>query len=95
MTSAQLNAASILIPAAYEPKPPRPDDPLTVLGPAATTDSYVVSAPYKPTSRLGFGAAVLGDLALCLALIYGVALGPGLVIHGITAAANLIFGNGH
>jgi hypothetical protein len=55
-------------------------------------ESHVVAAPARPTTRLGFAGAVVGDIALCMVLIYGVALVPGLAVQGIKVAVALIVG---
>lgn len=100
MTSAQLLAARMLIPGEYElnapphrarrPEPPAPAAPFRETGhPQMADASYIVAAPARPTTRLRFAGAILGDIALCVALIYG-ALLPGLAIHGIQAAVALI-----
>ena len=98
MTSAQLHAAR-MIPAEYERKAPPMDHATRAPGSASPPRGaghlrvaevpHVVAAPARPTTRLGFAGAILGDIALCLALIYG-ALVPGLAIHGIQAAVTLI-----
>ena len=50
----------------------------------------MVAAPAHPTTRLGYAAAILGDLALATAVIFAVALAPVLVVQGIGAAVALI-----
>jgi hypothetical protein len=100
MTSAQLHAARMLIPGEYERKAPPIDhatrgapgsaSPLRDAGHLRVAEGpHVVAAPARPTTRLGFAGAILGDIALCVALIYG-ALVPGLAIHGIQAAVTFI-----
>jgi hypothetical protein len=102
MTSAQLHAARMLIPGEFEPNasPHRatrpapwrrpPPAPFREAGQLPIVDSYVVAAAARPTTRLGFAAGILGDVALCMAFIYGVALVPGLAVQGIKAAAALM-----
>jgi hypothetical protein len=99
MTSAQLHAARTLIPGEYERRALPPDQATRASGSASPLRDaghlrvaevpHVVAAPSRPTTRLGFAGAILGDIALCVALIYG-ALVPGLAIHGIQAALALI-----
>ena len=99
MTSAQLHAARTLIPGEYERRALPPDQATRASGSASPLRDaghlrvaevpHVVAAPSRPTTRLGFVGAILGDIALCVALIYG-ALVPGLAIHGIQAALALI-----
>ena len=91
MTAAQPHAAATLIPGAFEQTAASQADTQSTHGAAAATDSYVVAAPTRPTTRLGIAAAVLRDLAICMALIYGVALVPGLAVRGFTAAAEFMF----
>ena len=75
---------------ATRPAPLAPPAPFREAGHLPIVDSYVVAAAARPTTRLGFAAGILGDLALCMALIYGVALVPGLAVQGIKAAAALV-----
>ena len=102
MTTAQLLAARMLIPAEFELHaaphrqgrlaPPvitvQEDSHAPIVGAVA----HVVAAPARPTTRLGFAAGILGDLAIVMALIYGVALLPSLAVQGIKAAAALVAG---
>jgi hypothetical protein len=102
MTDARLHDARMLIPGAFElnARPHRaaqPAHPPPVAAPVqrehshGTSDPpYVVAAPARPTTNLGVAAAALGDIALCVALIFAVALIPALGIKGITAAAALV-----
>ena len=102
MTAVELHRASTLIPGAYEPNTPRHHAtgaaspgpalqfPEAGLQPATAGTSYVVAAPAHPTTRLGYAAAILGDLALATAVIFAVALVPVLVVQGIGAAVTLI-----
>lgn len=105
MTPDQLLAARMLIPAGFElnappHRPARPASPapaiITVLegarAPIVDEVAHVVAAPARPTTRLGFAAGILGDLAIVMALIYGAALVPGLAMQGINAVAALIAG---
>ena len=99
MTAAQLHAARMLIPGEYERKAPPLDHATRAPGSASPLRGaghlrvaevpHVVAAPARPTTRLGFAGAIVGDIALCVALIYG-ALVTGLALHGIQAAVALI-----
>jgi len=102
MTAAQLDDARMLIPGAFELNAPphraaRPGHPVPAAplrdarpGPAIAETPYVVAAPFRPTTRLGRAAAILGDLALIIGIIFGVALVPGLAVMGVQAAVALI-----
>ena len=59
-------------------------------GPAIAETPNVVAAPSRPTTRLGHAAAILGDLALIIGIIFGVALVPGLAVMGVQKAVALI-----
>ena len=101
MTASQLHDGRMLIPCAFELNAP-PHRPNRAAGavPVASTEevrpvsranaSSVVAAPARPTSRLGYAAAILWDLALVMAIIYGVAVVPALVVWGVKAAATLM-----
>jgi hypothetical protein len=52
----------------------------------------VVAAPARSTTRLGQAGAILGDIALLLGIIYGVAVVPAIVMWGVQAAAAIILG---
>jgi hypothetical protein len=102
MTAAQLYDARMLIPCAFELNAPPhrptragsavPSAPLQGVppGPAIAEAPYVVAAPFRPTTRLGRAAAILGDLALIIGIIFGVALVPGLAVMGVQAAVAFI-----
>jgi hypothetical protein len=102
MTAVELHRARTLIPGAYEPNAPlqratraaslvpAPQFPEARPHPATAGTPYVVAAPAHPTTRLGFAAAILGDLALGTAVIFAVALAPVLAVQGIGAAVALI-----
>ncbi len=102
MTAAQLYDARMLIPCAFELNAP-PHRPTRVGGPvpavqlqdarpspAIAETPYVVAAPSRPTTVVGRAVAVLGDLALIIGIIFGVALVPGLAVMGVQAAVALI-----
>jgi len=102
MTAAQLHDARMLIPCAFELNAPphratRPGSPVPAAplrdsgpGPAIAETPYVVASPFRPTTRPGRAAAILGDLALIVGIIFGVALIPGLAVMGVQAAVALI-----
>ena len=102
MTAAQLHDARMLIPCAFELNAPphratRVGSPVPAApvhaasrGPAIAETPNVVAAPFRPTTRLGRAAAILGDLALLIGIIFGVALVPGLAVMGVQAAVALI-----
>ena len=103
MTAAQLHDARMLIPCAFElnapphrasragsPVPAAPVQDARRPGPAVAETPYVVAAPFRPTTGLGRAAAILGDLALIIGIIFGVALVPGLAVMGVQAAVALI-----
>lgn len=102
MTAAQLNNARMLIPGAYElnapphraPQPARlvPAAPLQAVraSPATAATPYIVAAPAQPTTRLGYAAAILGDVALVTALIFAVPVGALLAVQGFKVAAALV-----
>ena len=102
MTAAQLLDARMLIPGAFELNAPlhrATPDPRMVLAvpspdvrpsPSNASPSHVVSAPARPTTRLGKAAAILGDLALITGIIYGVAVVPALAVWGVGAAVAFV-----
>jgi hypothetical protein len=101
MTAAQLQAAQMLIPGAYEPSVPphRAAQPARLASAPVedvrvqpATEPSVVAAPSRPTTRWGYAAAILGDVALVTGIIYGVAVVPALAMYGIRVAAELILG---
>ena len=59
-------------------------------GPAIAETPNVVAAPFRPTTALGHAASILGDLALIIGIIFGVALIPGIAVMGVQAAVSLI-----
>ena len=61
-------------------------------GAANGASAHVVAAPARSTTRLGQAGAILGDIALLLGIIYGVAVVPALVVWGIEAAAAILQG---
>jgi hypothetical protein len=104
MTAAQLHDALVLIPGAYEVNAPnhRAAQPVRLVpatpvqdvrvSPATVDTSHVVAAPARPTTRLGYAAAILSDVALITALIFALPVGALLVVQGFKAAAALILG---
>lgn len=101
MTASQAHDARMLIPGAFELNaPPHRANRAADVEPAASTQEVrpvppanvanVVAAPARPTSRLGYAAAIVWDLALVLAIIYGVAVLPALAVWGVKAASTLI-----
>jgi hypothetical protein len=101
MTASQALDARRLIPGAFElnARTHRANRPAEVVPPrstgavhsAAPEDAVnVVAAPARPTSRLGYAAAILWDLMLVMAVIYGVAAVPALAVLGVKAAATFI-----
>jgi hypothetical protein len=101
MTASQLRDGRLLIPGAFELNAPphrahraadvesvRPTEEVRRVPPPNAAN--VVAAPARPTSRLGYAAAILWDLALVLAIIYGVAVLPALAVWGVKAASTLI-----
>jgi len=101
MTASQLHDARMLIPGAFERNaPPHRANRAGEMEPAASTGgarpvfpanaANVVAAPAQPTSRLGYAAAIVWDLALVLAFIYSVAVLPALAVWGVKAASTLI-----
>jgi hypothetical protein len=102
MTAAQLLDARMLIPGAFELNAPphRAARPARLVPaasfqeagatPATVATSHVVAAPARPTTRLGYAAAIVSDLALITGIIFGVALIPALAIWGVGAAAAFI-----
>jgi hypothetical protein len=102
MTALQLHDARMLIPGAFELNAPPhratraalvvPVSSSREAGPRAAdgAPAHVVAASTRPTTPLRRAAAILGDLALIVGLIYGVAVIPGLAMRGVEAAAALI-----
>jgi hypothetical protein len=102
MTAGELHRARTLIPGAYEPNAPLhraaraaslvPAPQFAEARPHPTTAGtpYVVAAPALPTTRLGYAAGILGDLALGTAVVFAVALAPVLAVQGIRAAVAFI-----
>lgn len=58
--------------------------------PALEEPRYVVAAPYKPTTWPARCAAVLGDLALAIGIIYALVLASVLVVRLLATAAAFI-----
>ena len=101
MTAAQLYDARMLIPGAFElnapphrairdPRVPPPASQDVGPSPSLASTSQVESAPPGPTTRFGYAAAILKDVALLVGLIYGVAVVPALVLWAIHAAASFV-----
>ena len=102
MTAAQLHDARMLIPCAFELNAPphraaRAGSPVPAAalqdvrpGPRISETPYVLPAPSRPTTRAAYAAAILGDLALIVGIIFGVALVPGLAVMGVQAAFALV-----
>ena len=92
LTTAQLQAARLLIPGAYESDAPlHRSAPPASMAPTTAATPYVVHAPARPTTTLGHAAAILGDLALVTAILLGAAAMPALVIWGLSFAAGLVY----
>ena len=86
-----------MIPGAFEPNaPPHRQSTGVVVhtepppDAAATQVPYPLTASREPTTRAAQGAAVLGDVALALGLIFALVLVPVLAIKGIAAAVGLL-----
>jgi hypothetical protein len=62
--------------------------------PGATTPQapYVLTASPQPTTWAAQSAAVLGDLALVVGVLFALVLVPVLAIKGIAAVAGLLLG---
>ena len=101
MTASQLHDGRMLIPCAFELNAPphRANRAAGVVQVASTEEvrpvppanaPNVVAATFRPTSRLGYAAAIVWDLGLVLAIIYGVAVLPALAVWGVKAASTLI-----
>jgi hypothetical protein len=58
--------------------------------PATVATAHVVAAPAHPTTRLGYAAAILGDVALITAIIFAVPVGALLAVQGFKVAAALV-----
>jgi|SRR5687768_14457604 hypothetical protein len=93
MTPSQPLDGRVLIPGAFELNaPPHRANRAADVEPAAAAEEVrrvppanaanVVAAPARPTSRLGYAVSILWDLALVLAIIYGVAVVPALAVWG-------------
>lgn len=83
----ELNAAPHRATGAADMMPAAPPEPMRRF---PADEPHVVAAPARPTTRLGHAAAILSDLALILAIIYGVTVVPALAMWGFKAAASLI-----
>ena len=102
MTPAQLHDARILIPGAFEldtpphraaraPRVlPAASSQNIPLSPSLGSTSQVESATARPTTWLGQAAAILGDIALLVGIIYGVAVVPALALWGVHAVAAFV-----
>src|SRR5689334_9564160 len=101
MTPAQLHDARMLIPGAFELNAP-PQRAARVPGvlpaassqnvpvsPSLASTSQVSAAPTRPTTRLGHAAAILGDIALLVGIVYAIAV-PALALWGIQAVAAFV-----
>ena len=104
MTASPVLDARGMIPGAFELNAPphRPARAAPVM-PATSSDeapsraasvdtAHVVVASARPTTTLARARAILGDIALLLGIIYGVAVVPALVVWGIEAAAAIVQG---
>ena len=93
----------MLIPGAYESntKPYRAAQPVRLVPAAPLQEevrahsetaavSHVVAASAHPASRFGFAIAILGDVALGIAVIFAIALTPILAVQGIRAVVALV-----
>lgn len=99
MTASQLQDARSLIPGAYELNAPphrsrRTTPAVPAISPgdvpsraASEAAVHVVAASPRPTTRLTQAVSILGDIALLMAMIYGVAVVPALVVWGVKTAA--------
>ena len=104
MTASQLHDARTLIPGAFELNaPPHRSTRAAPVAPATSPDevpsgaasgasAHVVAAPVRRTTRLGQAGTILGDIALLLGIIYGVAVVPAFVLWGVQAAAAAVQG---
>ena len=104
MTASQLHDARSLIPGAYElnapphrfrraaPVVPSTSSDEAPSRAASVTAAHVVAASPRPTTRLAKAVSILGDIALLMGMIYGVAVVPALVVWGIKAAAAIVGG---
>ena len=104
MTASQLHDARSLIPGAYELNAPphrfsRTAPALSAISSgeappraASGAAAHVVVASPRPTTRLAQAVSILGDLALLMAMIYGVAVVPALVVWGVKVAAVFVGG---
>lgn len=103
MTASQLHDARSLIPGAYELNAPPHRFGRTAAVPATSSDqvpsraasgarAHVVVASPRPTTHLTQAVSILGDIALLMAMIYGVAAVPALVVWGIKAATVIVGG---
>ena len=101
MTASQLRDARLLIPCAFELNaPPHRANRAASVVPAAALEEVrtispsntpnVVAAPTGPTTRLGSAAAILWDLVLVMAIIYGVAVVPALVVWAVKAVTTFV-----
>jgi hypothetical protein len=101
MTASPLLGGRMLIPGAFELNaPPHREkraaelvsapSPVKVRSVPAANAPNVVAAPARPASRLGYAASILWDLALVMALIYGVAVVPALAVWGVRAAISAV-----
>ncbi len=102
MTAVQLQHPPPMIPGAFEPdvRPFRntraassvPAVSLPTVRPDAATEStpFVIAAPYRPTTALGWFAAALGDVVLCAAVVVGLVMVPALAVQAIVAAGSFI-----
>jgi hypothetical protein len=103
MTAAQLHDARMLIPCAFELNAPPhraaapaglvPSAPVQDVRGDTVATSQMVPAPSHPTTRLGYAAAILGDVALIIGIIIGIPVVLGLVVQAIMAGAALILGS--
>jgi hypothetical protein len=100
MTASQLHEARMLIPGAFELNAPPhraaaaapvvPAAPSLEAPPARADAAHVLAVPDRPTTRLGHAAAILWDLGLLMAIIYGVAVVPALAMWGVQSAATFL-----
>jgi hypothetical protein len=96
----QLESARSMIPGAFEPNaaPHRQSTGVAVVHNEPAPEEAAIQGPYRltvlpqPTTWTAQSAAVFGDVALVVGLIFVLTLVPVLAVQGIAAAARLLFG---
>jgi ferric-dicitrate binding protein FerR (iron transport regulator) len=87
-----------IVPGSYERRAPLHREAVTAVAePAATFPplpapaTVPLAAAPRPPTRLAQGAAILGNVAFAIGVVYLIVLVPIVLVHGIAAVGGLLF----